>query len=165
MSDDPLAAVTPPTVLVHLLDAVAGRPVQSWRFESKSSLTIGRGTDRDVVLSDPYVSRNHAEFQFRDGRWILLAQGRNGVYVSNEGVQEHPVTDEVRFRLGPNGPMLLFHGAEKAGDAQATLSFDSEGIFVFRLDDVRIGREVEEIVEGDYFKSLRRKAAELRQQR
>jgi pSer/pThr/pTyr-binding forkhead associated (FHA) protein len=165
MSADSLVPLIPPAVLVHLLDPNVGRPVQSWRFAAKPSLSIGRGDDRDVALSDPYVSRNHAELQYRDGGWVLVSHGRNGVLVSNKLITEYAVESEVSFRLGAKGPTLRFQPADIVQEAPATLQFDSRETFAFRLDEDRLQRDVEEIAEGDYFQNLRRKAAELRQRR
>jgi predicted component of type VI protein secretion system len=165
MSADSLVPLTPPAVLVHLLDPIVGRPVQSWRFEAKPSLSIGRGDDCDVALSDPYVSRKHAELHYRDGGWVLISHGRNGVLVSNELITEYSVENETSFRLGSKGPSLRFQPADIVQEAPSTLQFDSREIFMFQLDHDRLQHDVEEIAEGDYFQNLRRKAAELRQRR
>src|SRR5262245_12420223 len=125
MSPDQASGVAPPPVAVHLLDSVMGRPVQSWHFESKACVSIGRGDTQDVNLTDPYVSRTHAEIRFQNGAWILFSRGRNGVVVSNQMITEYAVEGEVNFRLGPNGPSLRFQPTVAAPDAPATLSFDS----------------------------------------
>jgi len=54
-------------VAIHLIDAQSGRPINSWTFAQKEKITIGRSPDQDVELSDPYVSRNHASIQNREG--------------------------------------------------------------------------------------------------
>lgn len=46
-------------------------------------LSVGRSRGSDVVLSDPEVSRRHAQLRFRDGKWILEdLRSRNGTIVN-----------------------------------------------------------------------------------
>jgi pSer/pThr/pTyr-binding forkhead associated (FHA) protein len=40
-----------------------------------SGATLGRGRQCDVVLSDPNVSRQHAEIRPRGGSWVLTDLG------------------------------------------------------------------------------------------
>jgi pSer/pThr/pTyr-binding forkhead associated (FHA) protein len=151
------------SVVLHLLDSIAGRPIQSWKFDSKSSLFIGRGPDQDVLISDPYVSRLHAELRLVSGKWSLLAHGKNGVTVKDQQITEYPIDGSVVFRLGAKGPQLRFETvAVEVNEAMATQSFEQEEGFEFRLDKTSIEREVSHITEGDYFQSLLSKAKALR---
>lgn len=149
-------------VLVCLLDPISGRSVQNWRFESKSILRIGRGQDQDISIADPYVSRHHAEFQLRSGKWVLLAHGRNGVLVQDAPISEQIVETEVDFRLGPKGPMLRFQMDETENRGMATLDHDSDESFDFLVDEDKVQREVTEITDGDFFQNLKLKAQQLR---
>lgn len=144
-------------VAVHLLDAARGRPLQSWKFANRNSITIGRGDERDVAMSDPYVSRLHAELRHADGRWVLLAHGRHGVLVQNEPVQEMFVTGAVTFRLGASGPTLQFQPLVGELDNGHTLCYDAAPIELFALDETKLERDVSEIAEADYFKNLQHK--------
>lgn len=166
MSDNPLNTnAQPPGVLVHLLDPSFGRTVQTWRFDAKAAISIGRAEDRDVAITDPYVSRMHAELQYKDSQWVLISHGRNGVIVKNQSITELPVRDEVTFRLGPSGPTLRFQIAGLKQESLRTLSFDTTPVFLFRLDEDKIQREANEIAAGDYFQTLQQKAKELRTNR
>ena len=50
---------------------------------SSTSITIGRSTDCDVVISDETVSRRHAVIQRRGSQWQIRDAGsRNGVLVN-----------------------------------------------------------------------------------
>lgn len=157
--------LTPPAVLVHLLDPAFGRTVQTWRFDAKSPISIGRADDRDVAITDPYVSRNHAEFHFRGTDWVMVSHGRNGVIVKNVPVAELPVREDLTFRLGPSGPLLRFQLANSDQDNPRTLSFETTPMFLFQLDEDQIQREAEQIAAGDYFQTLQQKAKELRNKR
>lgn len=69
---------------------------------SGSLVTIGRDEVNDVVLSsDKRVSRTHAELRFEDGRWMVVdLHSRNGVLVNGRRIDEHPLVDRDRLRLG-----------------------------------------------------------------
>jgi hypothetical protein len=127
-------------------------------------ITLGRADDQDIEISDPYVSRNHAEFHFQDGRWVLHSKGRNGVLVSGEVVGQLVLEGDITFRLGPNGPSLRFEmgGAPASPAGKNTLCFDTLPAMFFGIDQRKVEREVEEIAEGAYFRTLQEKAAGLR---
>ena len=64
-------------------------------------LSIGRGTDCDVVLSDPLCSRVHAQVTAeRDGWFVRDQQSRNGTYVNSQKVDEARLIDGSHLRLG-----------------------------------------------------------------
>src|SRR5271166_2886230 len=49
--------------------------------------TVGRRTDRDLVLADPRVSREHAHFNREaDGVYIVDQASRHGTFVNGERV-------------------------------------------------------------------------------
>ncbi|MGD8792766.1 MAG: FHA domain-containing protein [Anaerolineae bacterium] len=50
-------------------------------------LSIGRQGDNTVVLSDPQVSRHHAEVSVQGGRWVVRDLGSaNGTYVNGQHI-------------------------------------------------------------------------------
>ena len=56
-------------------------------FSIVGTATIGRGAGNSVVLSDGFVSTNHAALTFRDGEWWLKdLDARNGTWVNDERV-------------------------------------------------------------------------------
>lgn len=72
-------------------------------------VTIGRATDCDCVISEPTVSRRHAELRRDEERWLLRDLGsRNGTRVNGMRVAaQTPVypgdriaLGDARFRLG-----------------------------------------------------------------
>jgi pSer/pThr/pTyr-binding forkhead associated (FHA) protein len=154
-------------VAIQLLDPSSGRPINSWTFKEQAEITIGRSPDQDVAISDPYVSRNHANLVHRDGRWHLVSLGRNGIVVANQLVKEQVISRELLFRLGVEGPTLKFCEDSDSNrvDIGATISFSAEMNPMFQLDETRLQREVSEIADGDYFQNLQRKAKEMRTQR
>jgi FHA domain/Domain of unknown function (DUF1707) len=68
---------------------------------TQSGVTLGRSRECDCVVSDPSVSRRHAELRSEGGRWLLRDLGsRNGTRVNDlrvlEETEVHP-GDRVSF--------------------------------------------------------------------
>jgi FHA domain len=49
--------------------------------ERRSSITIGRGEDHDVVVTRERVSRLHARIEFSRNKFLLVDQSTNGTFV------------------------------------------------------------------------------------
>jgi Protein of unknown function (DUF3662)/FHA domain len=71
-------------------------------YEITTPLVIlGRGTDCDLRLVDPGVSRHHAEIRVEDGDVVLVDLGSpNGTFVNGQPVRRVPLTDGTRVTLG-----------------------------------------------------------------
>jgi pSer/pThr/pTyr-binding forkhead associated (FHA) protein len=62
---------------------------------------LGRGTDCDLRLVDPGVSRHHAELRVEDDEVVLVDLGStNGTFVNGEPVRRVALTDGTRVTLG-----------------------------------------------------------------
>jgi Protein of unknown function (DUF3662)/FHA domain len=62
---------------------------------------LGRGTDCDLRLVDPGVSRHHAELRIEDGEVVLVDLGStNGTFVNGQPVRRVLLTDGTRVTLG-----------------------------------------------------------------
>ncbi len=63
--------------------------------------TVGRRTDRDLVLADPRVSREHAQFVREvDGIYLEDQNSRQGTFVNNEKVSRHKLGRNDRIEFG-----------------------------------------------------------------
>jgi hypothetical protein len=71
-----------------------------WVSASKA-VTIGRGlTGNDINLSNPTVSRQHAQIEYNEGHFVLTAlQDTNGTFINDTLVRQRTLRDgdEVRF--------------------------------------------------------------------
>ncbi|HYO60795.1 MAG TPA: DUF3662 and FHA domain-containing protein [Actinomycetota bacterium] len=68
---------------------------------TKDPVVIGRMSTNDVVLSDPNVSRRHAELRRAGGRWLLVDLGStNGTSVNGKLAREHELSDGDRLTFG-----------------------------------------------------------------
>src|SRR5262249_51268052 len=100
---------------IHLLDSATGQTVHSWQFEQCSMIRIGRSPENHIVISDPKVSRFHAELRFDGASWQVVNLGANGLVVAGNSVSQSPIHDQMKFRLGSGGPVFRFeHLAEKS---------------------------------------------------
>ncbi|HXW88568.1 MAG TPA: DUF3662 and FHA domain-containing protein [Streptosporangiaceae bacterium] len=71
-------------------------------YEITTPLVIlGRGTDCDLRLVDPGVSRHHAEIRVEDDDVVLVDLGStNGTFVNGQPVRRVALTDGTRVTLG-----------------------------------------------------------------
>jgi pSer/pThr/pTyr-binding forkhead associated (FHA) protein len=160
-------------VAVHLLDSALGRTMRSWRFEGNTLITIGRADDSHVQVSDPYVSRLHAELRREDGCWSLVSRGRYGVIVEGQQVSEFSITADTTFQLGASGPSLRFELNAATNNNRITetdnrMTMMPESTLaenVFELDQDKLSLEVGEISTASYFQELQKRAKQLRKKR
>jgi pSer/pThr/pTyr-binding forkhead associated (FHA) protein len=71
-------------------------------YELQTPVTLlGRGTDCDLRLVDPGVSRHHAELRVEDDQVVLVDLGStNGTYVNGQPVRRVALTDGTNVTLG-----------------------------------------------------------------
>ena len=83
-----------------------GRPVQ---FDlSGPVIGIGRGSDNDLILDDPQVSRHHCQLKLQQGAYSLTDMGStNGSYVNGQRVSEIALGPGDVIELG--GTRIEFH--------------------------------------------------------
>ena len=104
----PSAAPVPqPTEAASPVDLGIQREIAllSWdgnRHEiSKQRLVIGRSKDVDIQVSDPNVSRRHAEVrQEGTSYWLIDLDSTNGVEVRGKRVKRLKLEDGTRFTIG-----------------------------------------------------------------
>ncbi len=95
-----------PSMTVMLIDGAS----QHETVISHSPFTIGRSTGKDITLPYPYISRNHAEIVYEDGRFHLVDSGsRSGCFVNGKRVARHALAPSDVIHLGSvEGPHLRF---------------------------------------------------------
>lgn len=64
-------------------------------------MTIGRGTDNDIIVSDAGASRHHAEIFQDGGSWVIAdANSLNGTYLNNTVVHQAQLFDGDIIEMG-----------------------------------------------------------------
>jgi pSer/pThr/pTyr-binding forkhead associated (FHA) protein len=78
---------------------------------TRTPIVVGRLSSVDVVLSDPNVSRRHAELR-RDGpAWVIVDLGStNGTYVNGKQVTEQALSDGDRLSFGSSDLLIKLAG-------------------------------------------------------
>jgi serine phosphatase RsbU (regulator of sigma subunit) len=73
--------------------------------------TVGRKVDRDLVIADPRVSREHAQIVAEDGEFFVVDQGsKHGTFVNGERVDRQKLQRNDRLEFGARDvAYLIFH--------------------------------------------------------
>src|SRR6202795_2320009 len=73
--------------------------------------TVGRKVDKDLVIADPRVSRDHALITSEDGQFCVVDQGsKHGTFVNGERVQRKTLERNDRVEFGVRDvAYVVFH--------------------------------------------------------
>jgi hypothetical protein len=87
--------------------------VGSTRYPLRSATTrIGRGTDCDLRIDDPGISRHHAEIRQQGGDVVIVDTGStNGIVIDGQRVEQARLADGVRMQLG--NTTVVFHAGPR----------------------------------------------------
>jgi hypothetical protein len=89
-----------PRLLVSTAGNPGGQGERNYDLQTPVTL-LGRGTDCDLRLVDPGVSRHHAELRVEDGQVVLVDLGStNGTFVNGQPVRRFVLTDGTHVTLG-----------------------------------------------------------------
>jgi len=82
--------------------------------------TIGRRTDRDMVMADPRVSREHAHFvREPDGTFIVDQGSRHGTFVNGERVNRRKLGRNDRIEFGVQGANYVLYSPDRSPSSAA----------------------------------------------
>lgn len=97
---------TKAVITLNLLHPIEATPIQTWKFDSESTIRIGRSGDNDVILYSSVVSRYHVELHRQALGWELVNLGANGTYIDEQQIDKERVRDGMTIRLATTGPRL-----------------------------------------------------------
>jgi phosphoserine phosphatase RsbU/P len=92
---------------------------------NRSPFTVGRKVDKDLVIPDPRVSRDHAQIVMEGNDFFLVDQGsKHGTFVNGERVQRQKLERNDRLEFGTrDSAYLIFNPANaKTNTAREFLS-------------------------------------------
>jgi RsiW-degrading membrane proteinase PrsW (M82 family) len=94
---------------------------QSYRFGAGETVRIGRSPDNDIVVSDPTVSRRHAELRPASAGWEFENVGRALSFLDGAPVTRVRLDGSAQIQLSStNGPILAVTVSDVAGPGPAT---------------------------------------------
>lgn len=94
-------------------------------------ITFGRSTERSLPIDLPFISREHGEFRYDNGRWLLVNHSNNGTLLNGKPVTHKPrqikgpctiaIGDQDVFRVEPRtgGPDESTHVQDTAQTASS----------------------------------------------
>ncbi len=93
----------------------------------KTPFSIGRKTENDLVISDPRVSREHAEIILESDGYYLQDKGsRHGTYLNGEPVQRQKLKKNDRLEFGVRGEAYVLFDPDKTVAASPSRAFLSQ---------------------------------------
>ncbi len=125
---------------VYVLDG----PDLGKQVRVESGAVLGRNPDCAVQVRHRSVSRRHARIEEQGGRWHVVDLGsRNGVFVADERVERHLLSDGIELRLGEVALRIRLEDAEVADElphAEQTLVGN---------DEIELEEEIELELDGE----------------
>jgi len=81
-----------------------------------SPFTVGRKVDKDLVIADPRVSRDHASIISEDGSFYIIDQGsKHGTFVNGERIERKSLERNDRLEFGVRDTAyVIFHPQRSA---------------------------------------------------
>jgi len=128
---------TPGTsVFPHLL-LVEGES-QRTVMVNRSPFTVGRKADRDFVIPDARVSREHAEIVSEEGKFVVVDIGsRHGTFVNGHRVQRHVLQGGDRLEFGVRESIYAIFQPGSSGISPAREFLDQlPGMHVTDVNDM-----------------------------
>ena len=85
-----------------------------------SPFTVGRKTDRDLVIADPRVSRDHAHFvRETDGVYLVDQSSLHGTFVNGEKVTRKKLGRNDRVEFGAQGAAYVVFSPDRSPSSAA----------------------------------------------
>ena len=82
--------------------------------------TVGRNSDRDLVLSDPFTSRQHASIFVHNSRYFLEDDGsKHGTFINGERVIRQELRPNDRIEFGKKGDTFLLFNPDSSHPSDA----------------------------------------------
>src|SRR5467141_2310023 len=81
---------------------------------NRTPFSVGRKVDKDLVIADPRVSRDHALIVLEEGDFFLLDQGsKHGTFVNGERIQRQKLERNDRLEFGArDSTYVVFNPAQ-----------------------------------------------------
>lgn len=103
-----------PSPIIIIEEISRGQKMLRRHKLSQDSITIGRGYDNDIILSDPHICPNHIHLDFAQGSWILTDKNTvNGSFIEHpkntkQKADQHKLNDGDIINVGKSQLRILF---------------------------------------------------------
>ena len=85
-----------------------------------SPFSVGRKVDKDLVIADPRVSRDHALIVMENGQFSVVDQGsKHGTFVNGERVERKPLERNDRLEFGVREVAYVIFNPQRSGTNSA----------------------------------------------
>ena len=128
---------TPATGIFPRLQVVEGGTQRNLNVDH-SPFTVGRKADRDLVIADARVSREHAEIVSEEGKFFVVDIGsRHGTFVNGQRVQRHKLQGNDRIEFGVRESIYVVFQPGQSGVSPAREFLDQlPGMHVTDVNDM-----------------------------
>jgi putative serine protease PepD len=80
---------------------------RNYTFAPGTTVRIGRSSENDIVVSDPTVSRRHAQLSFDASGWVWQNAGQAPTFLGGQPVAQFAVGQQSVVNLAsPQGPLM-----------------------------------------------------------
>jgi sigma-B regulation protein RsbU (phosphoserine phosphatase) len=118
---------------------------------NRTPFTVGRKVDKDLVIADPRVSRDHAQIVLESGEFFLVDQGsKHGTFVNGERIQRQRLERNDRMEFGARDSAYVIFNP-----AHATSNTARE--FLSQISGIQISQEATDLQKLTLFLEAARK--------
>ena len=118
---------------------------------NRTPFTVGRKVDRDLVIADPRVSREHAIIASENGEFYVVDQGsKHGTFVNGERVQRQKLLRNDRLEFGVRDiAYVVFHPEHQTSNTARE--------FLSQISGIQISTEASDLEKLTLFLEAARK--------
>src|SRR6202521_856700 len=94
---------------------------------NRTPFSVGRKVDKDLVIADPRVSRDHALIVLEEGDFFLLDEGsKHGTFVNGERIQRQKLERNDRLEFGARDSSYAIFNPARDGTSNTARDFLSQ---------------------------------------
>ena len=118
---------------------------------NRTPFSVGRKVDKDLVIADPRVSRDHAQIVLEAGEFFIVDQGsKHGTFVNGERIQRQKLERNDRLEFGARDSAYVIFNP-----AHATSNTARE--FLSQISGIQIAQEATDLEKLTLFLEAARK--------
>jgi phosphoserine phosphatase RsbU/P len=118
---------------------------------NRTPFSVGRKVDKDLVIADPRVSRDHAQIVLEDDGFFIVDQGsKHGTFVNGERIQRQKLERNDRLEFGArDSAYLIFNPAHGTSNTARE--------FLSQISGIQISQEATDLEKLTLFLEAARK--------